>query len=525
MRRRYPQPDSREGQAGPVEVAERFVVVWKPGNAGGAKGPQFQESAGSSAGPMTIGEEPTNSQKVQKLQAALHAKAKGSPGFRFYALYDKVYRADVLQTAFWQCRRNDGSPGVDGQTFEQIIDYGVERWLGELAEELRTKRYEPQAVRRVWIPKPDGKQRPLGIPTIKDRVVQTALLLVLEPIFEADLPAEQYAYRADKSALAAVQEVHRLACYGHSEVIDADLSGYFDSIPHADLMRSVARRVSDGAMLRLIKAWLEMPVEEEDDRGRKQRTTRNKDQGIGTPQGAPISPLLSNLYMRRFVLGWKALGHEKRLGAYIVNYADDFVICCRGTADQAMAAMSDMMRRLKLTINEAKTRICRLPAESFDFLGYTIGRCYSARTGRSYLGTRPSQKRVLRLFRAISEITDRRKTWRDTRKVVDRLNLMLVGWRNYFCLGPVSGAYRAIDEHARTRLRRWLRAKHKVRSTGWSRYPDRYLHLELKLVQLQGRTRSLPWATACSLVREPDAGEPHVRFDERGGGNGVWLGY
>jgi len=268
--------------------------------------------------------------KVQKLQAALHAKAKGSPSYRFYALYDKVYRADVLEEAYERCRENGGAPGNDGQTFADIENYGVQQWLGELAQELRDKRYRPHAVRRVYIPKPDGKQRPLGIPTIKDRVAQMAAVLVLEPIFEADLQPEQYAYRANRNALEAVGKVHSLLHTGHTEVVDADLSGYFDSIPHAELMKSVARRVSDRHLLHLIKMWLEAPVEEIDDRGRHHRTTRNKDEGRGTPQGAPISPLLSNLYMRRFVLGWKTLGHERRLRAYIVNYADDFVICCRG---------------------------------------------------------------------------------------------------------------------------------------------------------------------------------------------------
>jgi len=265
-------------------------------------------------------------QKVRTLQAALHAKAKQSPSYRFDALYDKVYRADVLHEAYERCRKNGGAAGVDGQTFEAIEAYGVERWLGELAQELREKRYRPQAVRRVYSPKPDGKQRPLGIPTVRDRVAQMAAVRVLEPIFEADLPPEQYAYRAHRSALEAVGKVHSLVNTGHAEVVDADLSGYFDSIPHAELMKSVARRVSDRHLLHLVKMWREAPGEEIDDRGRHHRTTRNKDQGRGTPQGAPISPLLSNLYMRRFVLGWKALGHERRLRAYIVNYADDFVI-------------------------------------------------------------------------------------------------------------------------------------------------------------------------------------------------------
>src|ERR1017187_1946210 len=279
---------------------------------------------------------------VQKLQTALHAKAKESPDFRFYALYDKVYRKDVLAYAYERCKANSGAAGVDNQTFEDIELYGGERWLDELTQELKSQTYQPQPVRRVYIPKPDGNQRPLGIPTIRDRVVQTAAVLVLEPIFEADLAAEQYAYRADRSALDAVQHVHKLINTGHGQIVDADLSSYFDSVPHAELLKSVARRIVDGAMVHLIKMWLEAPVEETDERGNKRRSTRNRDEGRGTPQGSPISPLLSNLYMRRFVLGWKKLGHEKRWKAYIVNYADDLVICCRVGAEKALTEMRMM---------------------------------------------------------------------------------------------------------------------------------------------------------------------------------------
>jgi retron-type reverse transcriptase len=225
------------------------------------------------------------------LQSALHAKAKEEPGYRFYLLYDKVYRADVLEVAYRCCKANKGAAGVDGQTFEGIEAYGEGRWLGELADRLRTKTYEPEAVKRVWIPKPNSsKLRPLGVPTITDRVVETATLLVLEPIFEADLAPEQYAYRHERGAHDAIRAVHRLLNTGHTQVIDADLSGYFDSIPHAELLQSVARRIVDRHILRLIKAWLVAPVEEDDGKGRTTRSRANRDGKRGTPQGAPITP-------------------------------------------------------------------------------------------------------------------------------------------------------------------------------------------------------------------------------------------
>ena len=431
---------------------------------------------------------------VKKLQTALHAKAKESSNFRFYALYDKVYRKDVLAFAYDCCKANGGAAGVDGQTFEDIEAYGVERWLDELAQELENRTYRPLPVRRVYIPKPDGKQRPLGIPAIRERVAETAAVLILESIFEADLQPEQYAYRRDRSALDAVRHVHKLINTGHGEIVDADLSSYFDTLPHSDLLKSVARRVVDGAMLHLIKMWLEAPVEETDERGNKHRSTRNRDEGRGTPQGSPISPLLSNLYMRRFVLGWKKLGHEKRLQAYIVNYADDLVICCRSKAEEALTTMRDMMTKLKLTVNETKTRVCKLPEEKFDFLGYSFGRCYSTKTGRAYLGTTPSKKRVQRICASISDETGRNKTTLDAEKVVKKLNQMLTGWANYFCLGPVSKAYRAVDQHTRKRLRQWLCAKHKVRWPGKKRFPTASFYEVLGLVSLTERTASLPWA-------------------------------
>jgi group II intron reverse transcriptase/maturase len=322
-----------------------------------------------------------------------------------------------------------------------------------------------------------------------------AAVLVLELIFEADLPPEQYAYRKDRSALDAVRHVHKLINTGHEEIVDADLSSYFDTLPHAELLKSVARRVVDGNMLHLIKMWLEAPVEETDERGNKRRSTRNRDDGRGTPQGSPISPLLSNLYMRRFVLGWKKLGHEKRLKAYIVNYADDLVICCRYKATDALVTMRSMMAKLKLTVNENKTRVCKLPEEKFDFLGYSFGRCYSPKTGRAYLGTTPSKKRVQRICQAISEETRRSTTQQAFEQIVAQLNRQIIGWANYFCLGPVSKAYCTVERHTCQRLRQWLRAKHKRKGTGTALYSDRLLHDQFGLVRLNRRTVSFPWAT------------------------------
>jgi RNA-directed DNA polymerase len=431
---------------------------------------------------------------VEKLQAALHAKAKAASTYRFYALYDKVYRRDVLSYAYERCRANKGAPGVDGQTFADIEEYGREKWLDALADDLRKKTYQPQAVRRVWIPKPDGKQRPLGVPTVRDRVVQMAAVVVLEPIFETDLQPEQHAYRPGKSALEAVQAVQALVRAGYTEVVDADLSGYFDSIPHAELMQSVARRVNDGALLHLLKMWLETPVVEVDERGRRQTTTGNRDEGRGTPQGAVISPLLANVYMRRFVLGWKTLGYARRWQAQLVNYADDFVICCRGTGEPALAAMRVLLSKLKLTVNERKTRLCRVPEETFDFLGYTIGRCYSRRTGRAYLTPKPSDKKVRRLLLDLSASTERQSIYLDEEEMIGRLNRKLLGWANYFCLGPVTEVYTRVNRHVCHRLRRWLCRKHQVSGRGYGPYPDRVLQQELGLLNLLGLPRTLLWA-------------------------------
>ncbi len=435
---------------------------------------------------------------VQKLQRASHAKAKAEAGYRFYALYDKISRDDILAHAYAQCRANKGAPGIDGQDFADIEAYGVERWLAELALALRQESYRPEPIRRVFIPKANGKLRPLGISTVRDRVCMTAAMLVLEPIFEADLPPEIYAYRAGRNDQQAVVEVEERLFRGHPEVVDADLADYFGSIPHTDLLKSVARRIVDRRVLHLIKMWLDCPVEETDQRGRTTRTTEARDHRRGIPQGSPLSPLLANLYMRRFVLGWKKLGLERSLGTRLVTYADDLVILCRrGSAETALHHLRAIMGKLKLTVNEEKTRICKVPDGEFDFLGYTFGRMYSPRTGQARLGQRPSKKSIKRVVDKVHALTVRAHTWQETTELVGKLNRTpFADGRTNFSVGTVNPAYRALDNYTAVRLRRWLRFKHKTRRCKGGSYPLSHLYETLGLVRLTRLGHDVPWTKA-----------------------------
>jgi RNA-directed DNA polymerase len=347
--------------------------------------------------------------KLEEFQEKLYAKAKAEPEFRFYSLYDKMYRWDVLEEAFQQVKANKGAPGVDGQTIEDIEKYGEENWLKQLQQEVQKRTYRPQAVRRVSIPKPDGGTRPLGIPTVKDRVVQTAAKLILEPIIEADLSDAAYGYRPERGAWQAVRMVHRELARGKTEVVDADLSKYFDTIPHAELMKCVAKRVADKAMLHLIKMWLKAPVEERDERGRP-RMSGGKKTKRGTPQGGVISPLLANLYINRLLKVFELSNLMRKSGATIVNYADDFVVVCKpGTAKEILAQIGNWIERMKLILNETKTRICNALKECFRFLGYELGPLRNQRTGRIFIGARPAKKTMERVRKRVSEILNRKR--------------------------------------------------------------------------------------------------------------------
>lgn len=399
--------------------------------------------------------------KIREFQRKLYRKAKQEPSYRFYLLYDKICREDILRHAYQLAKANAGAPGVDGESFLAIEQQGSDEWLAALRQELIEERYRPQAVRRVMIPKPNGGERPLGIPTIRDRVVQTAAKLVVEPIFEADLEPNAYGYRPRRSAQDAVRKVHELLVQGYTDVLDADLSKYFDTIPHAELMQCVARRISDRRVLHLIKMWLTAAVMQQDDRGNWHNLGRNRQ---GTPQGGVISPLLANLYLNRFLKYFRLQGKSKIWRAEIVSYADDFVILTQRcvqqwAAHQARAWTQQTMTRLGLTLNESKTSIRDALHEDFDFLGYTFGPRYWWKTGHRYTAARPSKKSIQRLTAAVYDLLRPRVTapWAEVR---NRLNATLRGWQNYFRQGSVSRAYTIVNRYVEQRVRSFLRRRH-----------------------------------------------------------------
>jgi len=424
--------------------------------------------ASNDAKDTEIGVSLTTPDSVRRLQRKLYIKAKEAPQYRFYLLYDKVHREDVLHHAYRLSRAQRGAPGVDGESFTHIDAQGADEWLAALRKELQAQTYHPAPVRRVLIPKPGGGERPLGIPTIRDRVVQTAAKLVLEPIFEAEFDASAYGYRPRRSAHDAVQAVHRALCDGYTEVVDADLSKYFDTIPHQELLQCVARRVVDGAMLRLIKMWLKAPIEERDEQGRR-RMTGGKHSTRGTPQGGVLSPLLANIYMHRFLRAWRQRGKDEAYCARLINYADDFVILSRGHAAEALAWTRWAMTHIGLALNEAKTCLRQAREESFTFLGYEFGPAWYRTDGHWYLAAKPAKKSVAHVKRAIGTVLHpgNQASWPE---VVVRLNRILHGWANYFDYGTRSMAYQAVNRYVASAVRHFLCRRHKVRSRGTRRF-------------------------------------------------------
>src|SRR3982751_5550227 len=424
---------------------------------------------------------PTPAATVETLRTSLQAKAKAEPAFRFYSLWDKVCRKDVLQDAYGRCRANAGAAGVDRVSFAQIEAQGSERWLEELREELISGQYAPKPLLRVWIPKSNGGRRPLGIPTIRDRVAQMAVVLVIGPIFEADLLPQQYGFRPGLDAKMALRRVYwHVTQHGRREVVDADLRDYFTSIPHSPLMRCLSRRIADGRLLHVIKSWLTAPVVEFID-GRAVQTTEARRTKRGVPQGGVISPLAANLYFRRFLLAWHGHGHRDQLDAHVVNYADDFVICCRpGNAEPALERTQALMARLGLEVNKGKNRLRPFPEEGFDFLGYTVG-CFYGKDGRPYIGTRPSQKAVRSLLGRIHERTSRQWYPDTPESTVARISSMLRGWCSYFDQGPVMDIYARVPNYVDRRIRRWLMRRTGRRGTGLRQIPDEYLYGTLGL--------------------------------------------
>jgi len=433
-------------------------------------------------------------ERVRDLQRKLYRKAKSELTFRFYLLYDKVFRADFLSHAWALVRAKGGAAGVDGVTVAAIEAGGVAPFLAHLAEELRTHTYRPDPVRRVFIPKRSGGQRPLGIPTIRDRVVQTAVRLVLEPIFEADFLPCSYGFRPKKRAHQALDEIARYPARGYTQVLDADLTAYFDSIPHAQLLTAVARRVSDRSIIRLLRQWLRAPVVIERSDGKRevqggQRTRR------GTPQGGSISPVLANIYLHAFDTAWRAGGLEHRLQARLIRYADDFVILCRQTAAQVQPLVTQQLQALGLTLNSTKTRVLDARQQSFTFLGFTVRMARSWRRGTWFPLTQPSRAACQELRDAVKALTGRDRARRSTPDVIAEINRVVQGWAAYFYFRHCTATFSALNQFVGDRLRIYLRRKHRYRTGGYRPFPDSLLYGRYGLYRLP---LTAPWRAPAS---------------------------
>jgi len=410
----------------------------------------------------------TTTDTVQELQRKLFQKAKSNAGFRFYALYDKVYRIDVLSKAWERVKSNKGASGVDGQTFEDIEKHSVGRFLRGIKQELKAKIFRPQPARRVYIPKPDGTKRPLSIPTIKDRVVQSALKLIIEPIFEADFEDCSYGFRPNRSGQQAALEVRKLLNFGYKEVIETDIEDCFGSIPHRELLDMVAKRVVDGNILWLIKLFLKAGVMEGNDRWTSD---------LGTPQGGVISPLLANIYLNNIDKGWKPLNNSARL----IRYADDLVIMTKYHSEEIMAKLEETVTHLQLRLKQSKTRILNAEQEPFDFLGFTFIKALKRgskdkRTAYFY----PSHKAENAIRRRVRQIVDYRRPVK-VEQLVKELTPVLRGWVNYFRIANSSEKFGKAKFYVAQRIRKFMRRRRQKAGYGYKQYPDTYLYPKLGL--------------------------------------------
>ncbi len=428
-------------------------------------------------------------EKIRELQRKLYRKAKQEKEYRFYLLYDKIYRPDILSHAYNLVKANKGAPGIDGETFDSIEERegGAEKYLEEIAGELKRKDYKPQAVRRVYIPKAAGGKRPLGIPVIKDRVVQMAVKIVIEPIFEADFQDNSYGFRPKRNAHQAVEDVKKHLFTSKTDVIDADISKYFDTIAHDKLMQLVAKRIMDKQILKLTKMWLKAPIVEEREDGRKEYKGNDK----GTPQGGVISPLLANIYLNVLDTLWVVKKVQEKLGARLVRYADDSVILCRGNTDRILKGVKLVLSDLGLTLNEEKTRVVDARQESFNFLGFSIGRKRGQKTEKTYPHIEPSKKALKHIRSEIKRLTNEQYSAIPTEDVIRRVNEVARGWVGYFRFGNCTKALSAFKQYLVYRIRIYLRRKHHYHSSGYKAYPDRYYYDSLGLYEVPTKA---PWA-------------------------------
>ncbi len=435
-------------------------------------------------------------EKIRELQRKLYRKAKQEKGYRFYLLYDKVYRMDILNHAYRLVKANKGAPGIDGETFERIEEKGggVEKYLEEIAGELKRREYKPQAVRRVYIPKATGGKRPLGIPVIKDRVVQMAVKVVIEPIFEADFQDNSYGFRPKRSAHQAVDDVKKHLFEGKIDVIDADISKYFDAIPHDKLMELAAKRIVDKHILRLIKMWLKAPIVEEREDGKKEYKRNDK----GTPQRGVISPLLANIYLNVLDTLWTVKKVQERLGARLVRYADDSVILCRGNTARILKGLKKVLSDLGLTLNEEKTRVVDARQESFNFLGFAIGMKRGWRTGKIYPHIEPSRVALKHIRSEIKQLTTERYSAIPTEDVIRNVNKVARGWVGYFRYGNCTKALASLKRYLVYRIRIYLRRKHRYRSFGYKAYPDKYYFESLGVYEVPTKA---PWSQTANASR------------------------